>query len=199
MTWGKMRREDSCIKYPLILCIAGTWLCLDILLSISYYLDMNTQNFHIGAGAVSIDGTDIGETTPNGVVITYEPEIHFHKSGKYGNTPVKASLIGRTLTMEMELAETTLANMGKVFAGAEVVGTETVMFGGIPTEIEGVELELTPYDGTPPWRFHNAVPSSSVAMNYTVEDERVFKVTFTAMISSENSEDNNLAVVGFTS
>lgn len=160
---------------------------------------MNTQNFHIGAGAVSIDGTDIGETTPNGVVITYEPEIHFHKSGKYGNTPVKASLIGRTLTMEMELAETTLANMGKVFAGAEVVGTETVMFGGIPTEIEGVELELTPYDGTPPWRFHNAVPSSSVAMNYTVEDERVFKVTFTAMISSENSEDNNLAAVGFTS
>lgn len=181
----------------MILCIGEITVYLDILLSISYYLDMNTQNFHIGAGAVSIDGTDIGETTPNGVVITYEPEIHFHKSGKYGNTPVKASLIGRTLTMEMELAETTVANMTKVFAGATASGATGVNFGGLAgIEIEGVELELTPYDGTPPWTFYNAVPSSSVAMNYTVEDERVYKVTFTAMISSDGGEDNNLAFFG---
>lgn len=181
----------------MILCIGEITVYLDILLSISYYLDMNTQNFHIGAGAVSIDGTDIGETTPNGVVITYEPEIHFHKSGKYGNTPVKASLIGRTLTMEMELAETTVANMTKVFAGATASGATGVNFGGLAgIEIEGVKLELTPYDGTPPWIFYNAVPSSSVAMNYTVEDERVYKVTFTAMISSDVGEDNNLAFFG---
>lgn len=158
-------------------------------------LDMNTQNFHIGAGAISIDGEDIGATTPNGVVVNYEPEIHLHKSGKYGNTPVKASLIGKTLTLEIELAETTITNMGKVFAGAKVEGN-SVKFGGIAgTEIEGKTIVLTPYDGTPSWTFRNAVPTSSVAMAYTVEDERVFKVTFTAMVDTTAPEDENLAFV----
>lgn len=160
---------------------------------------MNTQNFHIGAGAISINGNDVGATTPSGVVITYEPDIHLHQSGKYGNTPVKASLIGRTLTMEMELAESTLLNMSRVFAGVTTEGTPTptkVKFGGIAgVEVEGKTVVLTPFDGTPSWTFRNAIPSSSVAMNYTVEDERVFKVTMTAMVDSTVPEDENLAFV----
>ncbi len=161
---------------------------------------MNTQNFHIGAGAISIDGSDVGATTPNGVVVNYEPNIHLHESGKYGKTPVKASLIGRLLTVEMELAESTLLNMSRVFAGAETEGTSPnitkVKFGGIAgVEIDGKTVVLTPFDGTPSWTFRNAIPSSPVAMNYTVEDERVFKVTMTAMIDSGVPEDENLAFV----
>lgn len=160
---------------------------------------MNTTNFHIGAGAISINGSDVGATTPNGVVVNYEPEVHLHKSGKYGNTPVKASLIGKLLTLEMELAESTLLNMTRVFAGVTADGTPTptkVKFGGIAgVEIDGKTVVLTPYDGTPSWTFRNAIPSSPVAMNYTVEDERVYKVTFTALIDSTVPEDENLAFV----
>jgi len=160
---------------------------------------MNTTNFHIGAGAISINGSDVGATTPNGVVVNYEPEVHLHKSGKYGNTPVKASLIGRLLTIEMELAESTLLNMTRVFAGVTSEGTPSptkVKFGGIAgVEIDGKTVVLTPFDGTPSWTFRNAIPSSPVAMNYTVEDERVFKVTMTAMIDSGVPEDENLAFV----
>lgn len=160
---------------------------------------MNIQNFHIGAGALSIGGVDVGATTPNGMVVNYEPEVHLHKSGKYGNTPVKASLIGRTLTLEVELAETTLKNMTNVFAGVTSEGTPTptkVKFGGVAgVEITGKTLILTPFDGTPAWNFRNAVPTSPVDMNYTVEDERVFKVTFTALVDSTVPEDENLAFV----
>lgn len=160
---------------------------------------MNTENFHIGAGAISIDGKDVGATTPNGVVVNYEPEVHLHNSGKYGNTPVKASLIGKLLTIDMELAESTLLNMSRVYAGATTDGATTptkVKFGGIAgVEIEGKTIVLTPYDGTPGWTFRNAIPSSPVAMNYTVEDERVFQVTFTALIDSTAPEDENLAYV----
>lgn len=158
---------------------------------------MNIQNFHIGAGALSIGGVDVGATTPNGMVVNYEPEVHLHKSGKYGNTPVKASLTGKTLTMEVELAESTLANMLRVFAGTTSEGTPTpskVKFGGIAgVEIVGKTIILTPFDGTPAWVFRNAVPTSPVDMNYTVEDERVFKVTFTAMVDTGAPEDENLA------
>lgn len=159
---------------------------------------MNTQNFHIGAGAIAIDSNDVGATTPNGVVVNYEPDIHLHKSGKYGNTPVKASLIGKLLTIDMELAESTLTNMSKVFAGVTTEGTTPtkVKFGGIAgTQIVGKKVVLTPFDGTPAWTFRNAIPSSPVAMNYTVEDERVFKVTFTALIDPTAPEDENLAFV----
>ncbi|MFA5634102.1 MAG: hypothetical protein WC973_03045 [Candidatus Dojkabacteria bacterium] len=160
---------------------------------------MNTENFHIGAGAISIDGSDVGATTPNGAVVNYEPEVHLHKSGKYGNTPVKASLIGKTLTIDMELAESTLLNMSRVYAGVTAEGTPTpskIKFGGISgVEVEGKIIVLTPYDGTASWVFRNAVPTSPVEMNYTVEDERVYKVTFTAMIDSSVPEDENLAYV----
>lgn len=160
---------------------------------------MNTNNFHIGAGALSIGGVDIGATTPNGMVVNYEPEIHLHKAGKYGNTPVKASLIGRMLTLEVEMAESTLANMLAAYAGTTADGTPTptkLKFGGIAgVEIVGKVLKLTPFDGTPAWTFRKAVPSSPVDMNYTVEDERVLKVTFTAMVDSTVPEDENLAFV----
>lgn len=154
------------------------------------------ENFHIGAGSLTIGGTDVGETTEDGVVVTYEPNIHLHHSGKFGTTPVKASLIGMNLTVQVTLGETTLANMQKVFAGV-ITETGQVKFGGVAgREITGAELVLTPFDGTDPWTFLNAVPTSSVEVAYQVENERVYQVTFTALVDEEADDDENLATVG---
>ena len=154
---------------------------------------MDISNFAIGAAALSIAGSDIGGTTKEGVIVTIEPNIHLHQSGKYGTTPVKASYIGMNLTLTVVIAESTLANLNKVIGGSHLVGSK-VQFGGLAgVEVEGKELIVTPFDGSEVWTFKNAVPTGSVEMAYQVENERVFKVTFTAMVDEEEAENENLA------
>lgn len=156
---------------------------------------MGPSNFRIGAGALAIDGTDVGLTTEEGVVVNYEPDVHLHMSGKFGNTPVKASIIGKTLTLEIWIAEHTLANILKVYAG--VTGNSgKIEFGGLAgVEVEGHELILTPFDATPSWYFRNAVPTEAVEANYKVNDERVMHVTFTAMVDTNAADVDNLGYI----
>lgn len=152
------------------------------------------DNMHIGAGALTIAGTDIGYTTEEGVVIHFEPDVHFHLSGKYGTTPVKASLLGEKVEIEIWMAEHTLANMERAYAGATGASGGKLKLGGVSgIEIEGVEIELTPFDGTPAWVFRNAVQTGSIDANYKVSDERIIQVTFTALVATGVPEDENLA------
>lgn len=154
---------------------------------------MSVQDFRIGAGALSIDSQDVGLTTEEGMVVVYEPDVHLHMSGKYGNTPVKASLIGQNLTLEVWIAEHTLENIQNAMAGVEAAGAR-LKFGGVAgREVVGKQLVLTPFDGTPSWTFRNAVPISSVDTNYKVNDERIIHVTFRAMVDMDAPEDENLA------
>lgn len=153
------------------------------------------QDFRIGAGELFINGTSVGHTTPEGVVVNYEPNVHLHKSGKYGDTPVKASLIGQTLTIQITIAETTAENMENAFAGV-VNANDKIKFGGIAgREIVGKVLTLVPFDGTESWTFRNAIPTSNVEVAYQVDNERVYQVTYTAMVGSGVPEDENIAFV----
>lgn len=150
------------------------------------------SNFRIGAGQLSIDGSDVGLTTEEGMVVHFEPDVHMHLSGKYGNTPVKASLVGQNLSLEVWMGEHTLANIAKAFAGAVTAGGK-ISFGGMAgREVIGHVLILTPYDGTPKWYFKNAVPTGSVDTNYKVNDERVIQVTFMALVDITSADTDNL-------
>lgn len=156
---------------------------------------MAVSDFRIGAGALSIDGNDVGLTTEEGVVVNYEPDVHEHLSGKYGNTPVKASLIGMRLTLEVWMAEHVFDNIEHAFAGV-VNEDNRIKFGGIAgRNIVGKELVLTPFDGTRSWHFRNAVPTSAVETAYKVNDERVIHVTFTALVDENAPEDENLGYI----
>jgi hypothetical protein len=156
---------------------------------------MSVTDFRIGAGALSINGSDVGYTTEEGVVVSYEPDIHEHLSGKFGTTPVKASLVGMNLTLEVSMAEHTVTNIARAFAG--VVNEDgKLKFGGLAgRQIVGAELILTPFDGTPAWVFRNAVPVSSVETNYKVNDERVIQVTFKALVDPDAPDAENLGYV----
>jgi hypothetical protein len=156
---------------------------------------MSAENFRIGAGSLSVEGQDVGLTTEEGMVVVYEPDVHLHMSGKYGNTPVKASLIGINLTLEVWIAEHTLQNILNAFAGAAGSSTRVKIGGIAGREIVGKELVLTPFDGTPSWTFRNAVPVTSVDTNYKVNDERIVHVTFRAMVDMDAPEDENLAFI----
>jgi hypothetical protein len=156
---------------------------------------MDVSNFRIGAGSLSIDGSDVGGTTPDGIVVNYKPDVHLHLSGQYGNTPVKASLIGQELTLEIWMAESVFDNIENAFAGVRQED-DKIKFGGFAgRELTGHELILTPFDGTPSWTFKNAIATSNVETNYKVNDERIIHVTFQAMVDEDAPEDENLGYI----
>lgn len=156
---------------------------------------MGPTNFKIGAGALSIDGQDVGLTTEEGVVVNYEPDVHLFTSGKFGTTPVKAALVGQKLTIEIWIAEHTLANIEDAFAGV-TSDTGKIEFGGLAgREVTGKELILTPFDGSPSWYFRNAVPTEAVETAFKVNDERIIHVTFTALVDINASDDDNLGYI----
>lgn len=156
---------------------------------------MAANNFKIGAGSLSIDGVDVGLTTEEGIVVNYEPDIHLHLSGKYGNTPVKASIIGQTLTLEAWIGEHTFNNIEDAYAGV-VQADGKIKFGGLAgREVEGKALILTPFDGSPAWYFRNAVPMSAVEAAYKVNDERIIHVTFQAMVDENAADADNLGYI----
>ena len=153
------------------------------------------QNFRIGSGDLQIDGTSVGLTNEDGVIVTYEPDVHLHLSSKFGSTPVKASLVGIKLTLEVSMAEQTWENILNAFAGV-VDEDSKIKFGGLAgTEIEGHELSLIPADETPTWYFRNAVPTGPIETAFNAKDERIIKATFTAMVDTEAEDDDNLGYI----
>ena len=156
---------------------------------------MGPSNFRIGAGSLAIGGSDVGLTSEEGMVVNYEPDVHLHLSGKYGNTPVKASLIGQLLTLEVWIAEHTLGNIADAYAGV-VEDDGKISFGGLAgREIAGQSLVLVPFDETNSWHFRNAVPISAVEAAYKVNDERIIHVTFQALVDTDAADEDNLGYI----
>lgn len=153
---------------------------------------MDAGNFHIGAGDLKINSVSVGHTTPEGVLVNIEPDVHLHLSGKYGTTPVKAALKGYMVTVQVTMGETTLANLQDAIAGANQDAGKLQLGGLAGREIPGVSLTLEPFDNTENWYFTNAVPSSPVEVAYQVENERVYQVTFTAMVDENAAEAENI-------
>lgn len=152
------------------------------------------ENFHIGAGELTVNSKDVGHTTPEGIVVNVEPNVHLHQSGKWGTTPVKASILGYEVTIQITMAETTLANLNKAIAGSTTGGNNLQIGGLAGREVEGNEIVLTPFDGTESWTFRNAVPTSPVEVLYQVENERVYQVTFTALVDEDATDDDSNVV-----
>ena len=149
------------------------------------------QELRIGAGSLSIDGRDVGFTTEDGVSVSTEPNVHLHNTGKYGTSPVKATLLGREITLEVAMAQHTFDNITDAYAGA-VQADGKIKLGGVAgVELEGKTLVLTPFDGTPSWTFRNAVPTGSTEAHYNTNDERIISVEFTALVDVDAPVDEN--------
>ncbi len=156
---------------------------------------MNVQNFNIGSGDLLVNGSSIGGTTQEGVVVTAESDVHLHMSGQYGSTPVKASFIGQKLTIKVAMAESTAENLEIAVAGS-LLEDDKVKFGGnAGRPLTGVELKIVPFDGTESWVFRNAVPTSAIEIAYQPNNERIYTATFTAMVDESFPIDENVAYV----
>lgn len=157
---------------------------------------MAFENFQIGGATVRYAGVLLGHTNENGIIVSYEPDIHMHMSGKFGTTPVKASLVGRKVTIEVNLAEITLANFEKTMSGSEIVASILNVGGTAGEALTGAELVVLPNHGNiKKWTFKNAVITSAVQQEYSPSNEQILKVTYTAMVDEDSADAENIAEV----
>ena len=158
-------------------------------------MSMNVDNFKISPADLRINGASVGGTTESGIVVTPAPDVHLHMSSQYGNTPVKASLIGMELTIVAEMAESTKDNLVKAAAGASS-GDGKVKFGSVAGQaLTPVVLDVVPFNGDESWKFRQAIPTDIGEITYSGTGERVYNVTFTALIDTSAPEGERLAYV----
>ncbi len=157
---------------------------------------MAFENFQIGGATVRYAGVFLGHTNENGITVTYEPDIHMHMSGKYGTTPVKASIVGKKVTVEVNLAEITLTNFEKTMSDSEITASLLNIGGVAGSALDGAELVIIPNAGNIlKWTFRNAVITSAVSQEYSPSNEQILKVTYTAMVDEDRSDATNLVEV----
>lgn len=156
---------------------------------------MGPENFRIGAANIAFGGEDLGLTNEDGAIVHVEPTFYEHKSAKYGETPLRISVTGYNITIEMTLAEPTLDNIEKVFAGVTRSG-DTINVGGVAgREATADDLVITPVDGDNVFTFHKVAPFSVVDLAYKGTEPRLLKITFKALADVAQADASNIGTV----
>lgn len=157
--------------------------------------DVTGGNFHISGARVKVNGSNIGSLNQDGATVSWEPDIHFHQSAKFGSTPVAASIIGIEATIELNIGETTMNNLELAMAGSKKEGGVLNLGGVAGRKLTGVTLRLEPFDNTEVWVLSNAVQSGGVEVSYSPSDERVYTISFRGLIDTNEEEGEELGYV----
>jgi hypothetical protein len=100
----------------------------------------DTRNVKLGVCRVYFDGDDLG-LTQGGVEVNVTSETHKVEVDQMGKTPINEYVMGRSLTVKVPMAETTVENLIKIMPGATLTQT-----GG--TKASGtVTITTNPSDG----------------------------------------------------
>ncbi len=151
----------------------------------------DTSNVKLGVCKVFFGGVDLG-FTKGGVEVTVETETHEVQVDQYGNTPISEYVMGRTITVAVPLAETTLDNLVATMPAAKLVtdstaGTSKAI---VPTGV-GVnlldfadELVLVPKGVNGSLNYNDAVrvpkaaTPGAMTFAYKLDEERIFNCNF---------------------
>ena len=119
-----------------------------------------------------------------------------------GTTPVDHILTGRTISVEVPMSRSTLAQLSKVIPGSSSFGSylKVSNHAGIARASSAAKLVLQPLvDGVPSgdaltiWK---ASPVTDIELNFDNENQRVYKVTFN--VYPDASGANRLYQIGNT-
>lgn len=160
------------------------------------------KNVKLGVCKVFYDGVDLG-FTKGGVEVTVETETHEVTVDQYGNTPINEYIMGRTVSVSVPLAETTLDNLVAIMPGAKLVtdaatSKKSVL---VPTGV-GVnlvdyakELILVPkgvggaLDYKDAVRIPKAATPGAMTFAYRLDEERIFNCNFKGYPAEENGDE----------
>jgi len=167
------------------------------------------DNLRIGVCRVIYNAVNLGNTK-EGVMFKYEPEFAELTVDKYGSTPVDKVLTGERLLVEVTLAEPSVGNLEEAIAASD---TDTGAAGdrlnigrsagwSLRTNNSAV-LVLHPTakadsDLTDDITIYRAVPIEAVELSFKVDEQRVFKVTFEALIDETYDDGRRLGHIGLT-
>ncbi len=162
----------------------------------------DATNIQLGACSVSFKGTDLGHTI-GGVTVTYAPEYHQTKVDKY-TAPVKSFLVGEMLTVEVNLAEHTLANLKVAINDQTAVSDDALSIGkvvGAVSSLTGGELKLHPLANASTnynddITLYKAVVSGELKIELKTDGEKVLPVKWTAHVDEGRSDGNLLGYIG---
>lgn len=148
------------------------------------------ENVKLGVCRVLFDGQDMG-FTKGGVDVTVSTETHEVQVDQYGQTPINEYVTGRTVTVKVPLAETTLENLTAIMPGATLVTNSTTNAArvDVPTAVGtslialAKELVLHPIakpdtDKSEDFIVHKAATAGALDYSYKLEDERIFNCEF---------------------
>lgn len=151
----------------------------------------DTTNVKLGVCKVFFGGVDLG-FTKGGVEVTVETETHEVQVDQYGNTPIDEYITGRTVSVSVPLAETTLDNLVAVMPGAKLVTdvttstTKVLVPTGVGAKLINFakELILVPkgvngvLDYNDAVRIPKAATPGAMTFAYKLDEERVFNCNF---------------------
>lgn len=150
----------------------------------------DAKNVKLGVCKVLFDGQDLG-FTKGGVDVTVATETHEVQVDQYGQTPINEYVMGRTVTVKVPLAETTLANLTKIMPGAKLVTDATANTARVDVPV-AVGQSLLDYaktlvlhpiakpeaDKSDDFTVHLAATAGGLDFAYKLEDERIFNCEF---------------------
>lgn len=171
--------------------------------------DSNTKNVKMGVCRVYWDGVDLG-LTKGGVSVTVNTDTYEVTVDQYGTTPIKEYVTGRTITVSVPMAETTIDNLVKIMPGATLV-TDSVegskKYVKIPSAA-GLDLlnfakplVLHPVanaeaDKSDDLTVFRAGTAGALDYQYSLDNERIFNCEFKGYPDAEN--ENQLFAIGDT-
>lgn len=150
----------------------------------------DVKNVKLGVCRVVYDGQDLG-FTKGGVDVAVSTETHEVQVDQYGQTPINEFIMGRTVTVTVPLAETTLENLVKIMPGAKLVTNSSTKAArvDVPTGVGTSLVELAKplilhpinkpdSDKSDDFTVHRAATAGALEFAYKLEDERIFNCEF---------------------
>ena len=166
----------------------------------------NIANLRMGPCSLTFNTVDVGLTL-GGVKVNYERKLTDLKADKYGENAIDAALTSTELTVEVKVAEPVVQQIKNAIPeGAFNSGPlgEQLGFGageGTSMRASAAQLTLHPLskaatDYSEDLTVYLAYPSSPVPLNYEVANQRVFEVTFSALVSEAYTVGRRLGHIG---
>lgn len=152
-----------------------------------------TTNVKLGVCTVKFGGVDLG-FTKGGVEVSVETESHTVMVDQYGSTPISEYITGRSCTVKVPMAETTINHLAAIMPGTTIIGTTTPyaqVTTGVGTELLAIAkvLRLHPAslistDVTQDFIVPLAATTGAINFAYKLDEERIFNVEFKAYADS---------------
>lgn len=153
---------------------------------------MSVSNIRLGQCSVSYNSVAIGHTK-GGIEMSIKNDVTEVTVDKYGITPAKAYHKGTRIEVTMQLSEYDFTQMEQVINAATKVMSTLEIGKKAGTQLTGAQLVLTPLEAASTEldiTLYNAVIIGDTKIPFKVDQETVYQVTFLALVSEDDADEN---------